>query len=115
MSFLRLASYCRRFVENFSKIAKPMTKLLCKDKWYSWSPACQSAFEDLKSRLTTAPILTPPDESQPFQVFCDASFNGLGGVLMQAKNIVAYTPRHLKQSERNYLTQDLELAAVYML
>jgi hypothetical protein len=62
-SFLGLASYCRRFVENFSKIAKPMTELLCKGKRYTWSPACQAAFEELKRRLTTAPILTPPDES----------------------------------------------------
>src|SRR4051812_5974671 len=52
-SFLGLASYCRRFVENFSKIAKPMTELLCKGNHYSWSPACQSAFEELKNRLTT--------------------------------------------------------------
>ena len=62
-SFLGLASYCRRFVENFSKIAKPMTELLCKGKRYTWSPACQAAFEELKCGLTTTPILTPPDES----------------------------------------------------
>ena len=89
-----------------------MTKLLCKGKRYSWSSACQSAFDELKKKLTSAPILTPPDESQPFQVFCDASLQGLGGVLMQGKNIVAYTSRQLKTSERNYPTHDLELAAV---
>src|SRR3954464_10798472 len=111
-SFLGLASYCRSFVENFSKIARPMTELLCKGKRFSWSPACQSSFEELKRRLTPAPILTPPDESQPFQVFCDASLNGLGGVLMQGKNIVAYTSLQLKTSERNYPTHDLEMAAV---
>src|SRR3954462_9667357 len=111
-SFLGLAIYCRRFVQNFSKIAKPMTELLCKDKRYTWSPACQSAFEELKEKLTTTPILTPPDESQPFQVFCDASLQGLGGVLMQGRNIVAYTSRQLKTSERNYPTHDLELEAV---
>ena len=111
-SFLGLASYCRRFVQNFSKIAKPMTELLCKDKRYTWSPACQSAFEELKEKLTTAPILTPPDDSQPFQVFCDTSVQGLGGVLMQGGNIVAYTSRQLKTSERNYPTHDMELAAV---
>src|SRR3954466_5538879 len=111
-SFLGLASYCRRFVENLSKIAKPMTELLCKGKRYIWSPSCQTTFEELKRRLTTTPILTPLDESQPFQVFCDASLNGLGGVLMQGKNIVAYTSRQLKVNERNYPTHDLELAAV---
>src|SRR3954462_12751796 len=72
-----------------------MTELLCKGKRYTWSPACQAAFEELKRRLTTAPILTPPDESETFQVFCDASLNGLGGVLMQGRNIVAYTSRQL--------------------
>ena len=92
-SFLGLASYCRKFVENFSKITKMMTELLCKGKRYTWSLAYQAAFEELKRRLTTAPILTPPDESQPFQVFCDASLNGLGGVMMQGRNIVAYIPR----------------------
>src|ERR1043165_7886744 len=76
------------------------------------SPACEATFEELKRSLTTAPILTPPDESQPFQVFCDALLNGLGGVLMQGRNIVAYTSRQLKQAERNYPTHDLELAAV---
>src|SRR4051812_22013038 len=106
-SFLGLASYCRRFVQNFSKIAKPMTKLLRQGKRYSWSTACQSAFEELKKKFTTTPILTPPDESQPFQVFCDASLQGLGGVLMQVKNIVAYTSRQLNTSERNYPTHDL--------
>ena len=86
-----------------------MTELLCKGKRYSWSSDCQSTFDELKKKLTTAPILTPPDESQPFQVFCDASLQGLGGVLMQGKNIVEYTSRQLKTSERNYLTHDLEL------
>src|SRR3954465_11660859 len=89
-----------------------MTELLCKGKRYTWSRACQSAFEELKDNLTTAPILTLPDESQPFQVFCDASLQGLGGVLMQGRNIVAYTSRQLKTSERNYPTHDLELVAV---
>src|SRR3954462_12610625 len=62
-SFLGLASYCRRFVQNFSKVAKPMIELLCKGKRYVWSQAFQSAFEELNRRLTSAPILTPPDES----------------------------------------------------
>ena len=93
-------------------MSKPMTELLCKGKRYIWSPAYQAAFEELKGRLTIAPILTPPDESQPFQIFCDASLNVLGGVLMQGRNIVAYTSRQLKQAERNYPTHDLELAVV---
>ena len=82
-------------LQNFSKIAKPITELLCKGKRYSWSSACQSAFDELKKKLTSAPILAPPDESQPFQVFCDASLQGLGGVLMQGKNIVDFNSRQL--------------------
>ena len=111
-SFLGLASYCRRFVENFSKIAKPLSNLLQKNVKYNWSPDCDVAFKTLKQKLISAPVLTPPDESKPYEVFYDASLQGLGGVLMQDKKIVAYTSRQLKPSEKNYPTHDLELAAV---
>ena len=102
-------------LQNFSKIAKPMTQLLCKGKRYSWSSACQSAFDELKKKLASAPILAPPDETQPFQVFGDASLQEFGGVLMQGKNIVACTSRQLKSSEKYYPTFDLELAVVHAL
>ena len=111
-SFLGLASYCRRFVENFSKIAKPLSNLLQKNVKYAWTPECDVAFNTLKEKLISAPVLTPPDESKPFQVFCDASLQGLGAVLMQDKHVVAYTSRQLKPNEKNYPTHDLELAAV---
>src|SRR3954469_10315110 len=111
-SFLGLASYCRRFVENFSKIAKPLSNLLQKHVKYVWSPECDVAFNTLKEKLVTAPVLTPPDESKPYEVFCDASLQGLGAVLMQEKKVVAYTSRQLKPNEKNYPTHDLELAAV---
>jgi ribonuclease HI len=111
-SFLGLASYCRRFVENFSKIAKPMTDLLKKDKKFLWSPQCQESFELLKKKLTTAPVLVPPDTSKPFQIFCDASLQGLGAVLMQERQVVSYASRQLRTHELNYPTHDLELAAV---
>mgnify|MGYP000961308023 FL=1 len=111
-SFLGLASYCRRFVENFSKIAKPLSNLLQKHVKYVWSPECDIAFNTLKEKLITAPVLTPPDESKPYEVFCDASLQGLGAVLMQEKKVVAYTSRQLKPNEKNYPTHDLELAAV---
>ena len=104
-SFLGLASYCRRFVENFSKIAKPLSNLLT-------PPECDIPFNTLKEKLVTAPVLTPPDESKPFEVFCDASLQGLGAVLMQEKKVVAYTSRQLKPNEKNYPTHDLKLAAV---
>ena len=111
-SFLRLASYCRRFVENFSQIAKPLSNLLQKSVKYVWTPECDVAFNTLKEKLTSTPVLTPPDESKPFQVFCDASLQGLGGILMQDKKVVAYTSRQLKPSEKNYPTHDLLLPAV---
>ena len=90
-SFLGLASYCRRFVENFSKIAKPLSNLLQKNVKYAWTPECDVALNTLKEKLISAPVLTPPDESKPFQVFCDASLQGLGAVLMQDKQVVAHT------------------------
>ena len=110
--FLGLASYCRRFVQNFSKIAKPITDLLKKNKKFIWSPECQASFELLKEKLTTAPVLIPPDTSKPFQIFCDASLQGLGAVLFQERQVVAYTSRQLRTHELNYPTHDLELAAV---
>ena len=100
------------FVENFSKIAKPLSNLLQKNVKYYWSPDCEVAFKTLKEKLVSAPVLIPPDESKPYEVFFDASLQGLGGVLMQDKRIVAYTSRQLKPSEKNYPTHDLELAAV---
>lgn len=111
-SFLGLSSYCRRFVQNFSKIAKPLTDLLKKGKKYLWTPACQASFETLKEKLTSTPVLIPPNTSKPFQIFCDASLQGLGVVLMQEKQVVAYASQQLKTHEINYPTHDLELAAV---
>jgi hypothetical protein len=111
-SFLGLASYCRRFVENFSKIAKPITDLLKKDKKFLWTPKCEESFKVLKEKLTSAPVLIPPDTSKPFQIFCDASLQGLGAILMQECQVVAYTSRQLRTHELNYPTHDLELAAI---
>ena len=111
-SFLGLAGYYRRFIENFSKIVKPMTELLKNGVKFEWSPACEEAFQTLKDRLTTAPVLAQPDISKSFDVYCDASRIGLGCVLMQEGRVVAYASRQLKRHEENYPTHDLELAAV---
>ncbi|SPT16340.1 unnamed protein product [Triticum aestivum] len=81
-SFLGLASYCRRFVENFSNIAKPLSNLLQKHVKYVWTPECDVAFNTLKEKLVTAPVLTPPTESKPFEVFYDACLQGLGAMLI---------------------------------
>nr|AAK92604.1 Putative retroelement [Oryza sativa Japonica Group] len=111
-SFLGLAGYYRRFIENFSKIAKPLTRLLQKDVKYKWSEECEQSFQELKSSLISAPILILPDPKKGFQVYCDASKLGLGCVLMQDGKVVAYASRQLGPHEKNYPTHDIELAAV---
>jgi hypothetical protein len=75
-SFLGLAGYYRRFIEGFSKIARPMTELLKKEKKFNWTESCEKSFQELKRRLTTAPVLTLPDIQRDFVVYCDASRKG---------------------------------------
>ena len=89
-SFLGLAGYYRRFIEGFSKFAKPMTALLEKNAKFMWSEKCQANFEELKKRLTTALVLVLPDLSKNFFIYCDTSRQGLGCVLMQEGRVVAY-------------------------
>ena len=101
-SFLGLAGYYRRFIPNFSKIAKPMTELLKKGIKFVWDSACEEAFQTLKKHLTTAPVLAQPDITKPFDVYCDASGTGLGCVLMQENRVVAYASRALRPHEKNY-------------
>ena len=113
-SFLGLAGYYRRFIENYSKIAKPMTELLKKEKKFQWTEACEASFQELKKRLVTAPVLCLPDIQKDFQVYCDASRQGLGSVLMQYGKVVSYASRQLKNHEHNYPTHDLELRLWYM-
>jgi hypothetical protein len=110
-SFIGIARYYRCFIEGFSKIARPMTALLAKNVEFKWTPKCQVSFETLK-KLTTAPVLIVPEVHKPFSVYCDASYTGLGCVLMQEGRVVAYSSRQLKIDERNYPTHDLELAAL---
>ncbi|WVZ97144.1 hypothetical protein U9M48_042699 [Paspalum notatum var. saurae] len=111
-SFLGLAGYYRRFIKDFSKIAKPMTSLTKKNVKFIWSPKCEEGFQELKKLLTTAPVLAQPDITKPFDVYCDASGQGLGCVLMQEGRVIAYASRQLRKHEANYPTHDLELAAV---
>ncbi|KAK1646357.1 hypothetical protein QYE76_064162 [Lolium multiflorum] len=82
-AFLGLAGYYRKFVEGFSSIARPLTQLLKKDKKFEWTDKCEASFQELKKRLVTAPVLTMPDITKDFDVYCDASKLGLGSVLMQ--------------------------------
>ena len=111
-SFLGLAGYYRKFVEGFSKIAAPLTKLTRKDVKYDWVDACQQSFEELKGRLTSAPVLALPNRRDGFVVYSDASRQGLGCVLMQNDRVISYASRQLKKHEENYPTHDLELATV---
>nr|AAU89172.1 retrotransposon protein, putative, Ty3-gypsy sub-class [Oryza sativa Japonica Group] len=111
-SFLGLAGYYRRFIENFSKIARPMTQLLKKEEKFVWSPQCEKAFQTLHEKLVSSPVLILPDTRKDYLVYCDASRQGLGCVLMQEGHVVAYASRQLRPHEGNYPTHDLELAAV---
>ena len=101
-SFLGLAGYYRRFVEDFSRLATPLTQLTRKGTPFVWSPACEDSFQNLKQRLVTAPVLTVPDGSGSFVIYSDASKKGLGCVLMQKGKVVAYASRQLKSHEQNY-------------
>ncbi|GJV00199.1 retrotransposon protein, putative, ty3-gypsy subclass [Tanacetum coccineum] len=112
-SFLGLAGYYRRFVEGFSRLALPLTKLMRKGEKFVWNEEREKSFEELKQRLVSAPILTLPSGSGGFQIYSDASKKGLGCVLMQHGKVIAYASRQLKPYEVNYPTHDLELAAVY--
>jgi hypothetical protein len=107
-----LAGYYQRFIEGFLKISKPMTELFEKDKQFEWTPTCEASFQELKKRLTTAPVLVMPDMEKPFFIYYDASGQGLGCVLMQDDRVVAYASRQLRKHEVYYPTHDLELATM---
>ncbi|GJX90087.1 putative reverse transcriptase domain-containing protein [Tanacetum coccineum] len=110
--FLGLAGYYRRFIEGFSKIAKSMTKLTQKGIKFDWGEKEENAFQLIKQKLCSAPILALPKGSKDFVVYCDASHKGLGVVLMQREKVIAYASRQLKVHEKNYTTHDLELGSV---
>ncbi|GKA56143.1 putative reverse transcriptase domain-containing protein [Tanacetum coccineum] len=111
-SFLGLAEYYRRFIEDFSKIAKPLTVLTQKSKTFDWGEEQENAFKTLKDKLCNAPVLALPNGPKDFVVYYDASGLGLGCVLIQRGKVIAYASRQLKIHEKNYTTHDLELGAV---
>ncbi|GKD37846.1 putative reverse transcriptase domain-containing protein, partial [Tanacetum coccineum] len=110
--FLGLACYYRRFIKKNSKIAKSLTELTQKNKKYIWEEDKESTFQLLKQKLCEAPILELPEGNDDFVVYCDASHQGLGAVLMQREKVIAYASRQLKPNEENYTTHDLKLGAV---
>ena len=89
-----------------------MTKLTRKEVKFEWNDLCKKEFQELKRRLTSAPLLIVPERGQGYTMYCDASKAGLGCVWMQSERVVAYGSRQLKNHEQNYPTQDMELAAV---
>ncbi|GJY22365.1 putative reverse transcriptase domain-containing protein [Tanacetum coccineum] len=110
--FLGLAGYYRRFIKGFSMISKPLTKLTQKDKKYEWGKEEDEAFQLLKQKLCSAPILALPEGTEDFVVYCDVSLKGYGAVLMQREKVIAYASGQLKTYEENNTTYDLELGAV---
>jgi hypothetical protein len=111
-SFLGLAGYYRWFIEGFSKLASLLTLLTKKKVSYVWEEKYEKGFLELKKRLCTAPVLALPEMNKPYEVYTDASKEGLGGVLMQERRVIAYISRKLKPREENYPTYDLELTAI---
>ena len=114
--FLGHAGFYRRFIQDFSKIAQPLCALLLKDAEFIWTKACQEAFKRLKSLLTTAPIVRPPNWSLPFELMCDASHYAVRVVLGQREDgkpyVVYYASKTLNDAQKNYTTTEKELLAV---
>jgi hypothetical protein len=110
--FLGLACYYQRFIEGFLKLSAALTALTKKNARYVWTDECKHSFQELKRGLVTAPVLALPMESGNFILYSNASRKGLGCVLMQNGNVIAYASRQLKPYEQNYPTHDLELAIV---
>ncbi|GJS92636.1 putative reverse transcriptase domain-containing protein [Tanacetum coccineum] len=106
-----LAGYYRRFIEGFSNIAKSMTKLTQKEVKFDWGDKHEAAFQLLKQKLYSVPILALPEGSKDYIVYCDASHKVLGAVLMQREKVISYASRQLKIHEKNYTTHDLELGS----
>jgi hypothetical protein len=115
-SFLGHAGFYRRFIKDFSKITKPLTHLLQKDVSFDFDEKCLAAFRTLKNALVSAPIIQPPDWSQPFEIMCDASDYAVGAVLGQRKegrvHAVYYDSKTLSGAQLNYATTEKELLAV---
>ncbi|GJP59963.1 hypothetical protein CLOP_g17017 [Closterium sp. NIES-67] len=102
-SFLGLANYFRRFLENYSTVVAPLTALTRKGSAWEWTRQCQEAFDKVKTKLTNAPVLVLPDPSKPYEVVTDASTVGIGAVLLQEGRPVAFESRKLSPAEQRYI------------
>ena len=111
-SFLGLARCYKRFIEDFSLLSVPMTRLTWKEVKFEWNDLCERVFQELKRRLTSAPILIILERGLRYTMYCDAFKDGLGRVLMQSGRVVAYGFQQLKNHKQSYPTHDMELAAI---
>ena len=115
-SFLGHAGFYRRFIKDFSQIARPLTSLLAKDAPFIFNNECNEAFQILKKALITAPIIQPPDWKLPFAIMYDASEFAVGAVLGQTKDkkhyAISYASKTLTEAQLNYATTEKELLPV---
>ncbi|KAK8504669.1 hypothetical protein V6N12_046918 [Hibiscus sabdariffa] len=115
-SFLGHAGFYRRFIRDFSKIAQPLCALLQKDQNFDFDSECKYAWDDLKERLISAPVVQPPNWEHPFELMCDASDTSIGAVLGQKigkePHVIAYASRTLDSAQRNYSTTEKELLSI---
>ena len=115
-SFLRLTRFYRRFIKDFSKISKPLYKLLEKDSPFDFTNECKLAFNRLKEALISAPILVLPDWNLPFELMCDASDHAIGAVLGQRKenklHVIYYASQTLNDAQLNYATTEKEMLTI---
>lgn len=107
-SFVGLAGYYKRFIEGFLKTVSPLTQLTKKNQVFTWTEECENNFQRIKEKLITSLVLIFPQLGELYEVYCDASYKGLGCVIMKHKQVVVYASRKLK----NYPIHDLELAAI---
>ncbi|GFX96247.1 retrovirus-related Pol polyprotein from transposon 17.6 [Trichonephila clavipes] len=116
-SFLGSVNVYNKFIDSYAKIREPLNKLLKKDKQWEWTAECQTAFELLKNKLITKPVLQLYDPKLPLHVFCDASLKAIGAILKQPDNSgtlhpVSFHSRTLREYEKNYCITELECLAI---
>ncbi|PKA56163.1 putative mitochondrial protein [Apostasia shenzhenica] len=107
-----MTGYYRKFIKDFSRIALPLTRLTQKTVKFDWNADCEASFQRLKECLISAPMLALPKTSDRFQIYNNASFQGLRCVLIQHGRVIAYTSRHLGPHEKNYPVYDLKFATI---
>ena len=116
-SFLGHAGFYRRFIKDFSKIARPLSNLLNKDVVFKFDEECSAAFQTLKDKLTTAPVMIAPDWSKEFELMCDASDYAVGAVLGQRQDktfhVIYYSSKVLNEAQMNYATTEKEMLAIF--